>query len=98
MDSTTTIAVLLVLILWVSVCSHGTIVVSKDGSGDYTTVGEAIRKAPELSEEPHTIHVREGNYEEFIFIPPEKTNIKLVGDGPQHTKIVTHQNGSTIGT
>lgn len=71
--------------------------VSKDGSGDYKSVGEAIRNAPDLSDEPYTIHVGAGIYEEYIFIPPHKTNIKLVGHGSQHTKIVGHQNGSTIG-
>ncbi|TKY47990.1 pectinesterase 30 [Spatholobus suberectus] len=93
MDST---AAVLLIFLSVSVCCHGTIIVSKDGSGDYTTVGEAITKAPELSDEPHTIHVRAGTYEEYVVIPAEKTNIKLVGDGPHHTKIVGYQNGSTI--
>ncbi|RDY01544.1 putative pectinesterase/pectinesterase inhibitor 22, partial [Mucuna pruriens] len=86
----------LVIFVSVSVCCHGTIIVSKDGSGDYTTVGEAIKKAPELSDKPYTIHVRAGTYEEYVIIPAEKTNIKLVGDGPHHTKIVGYQNGSTI--
>ncbi|XP_027343469.1 probable pectinesterase/pectinesterase inhibitor 12 [Abrus precatorius] len=94
MDSTTTL--LLLFLLSASVCCHGSIIVSKDGSGDYTTVGEAILNAPDLSDKPYTIHVRQGTYEEYVVIPPEKTNIKLVGDGPQHTKIVGYQNGFTI--
>ncbi|XP_061373126.1 pectinesterase-like [Gastrolobium bilobum] len=93
MDSTTAV---LLIFLSVSVYSHGTVIVSKDGNGDYTTVSEAITKAPDLSDKPYTIHVRAGTYEEYIVIPAEKTNIKLVGDGPHHTKIVSYQNGSTI--
>ncbi|KAL5152712.1 Ribulose bisphosphate carboxylase/oxygenase activase, chloroplastic [Glycine soja] len=54
MDSTT--AVLLILVSAV-VCCHGTIIVSKDGSGNYTTV----------SDKPYTIHVRAGTYEEYIY-------------------------------
>ncbi|KAL2332547.1 hypothetical protein Fmac_020128 [Flemingia macrophylla] len=85
-----------VLLILVSVCCESSVIVSKDGSGDYTTVGEAIKNAPDLSDKPYTIHVRAGTYQEYILIPSHKTNIKLVGDGPHHTKIVGYQNGSTI--
>ncbi|XP_020232240.1 probable pectinesterase/pectinesterase inhibitor 46 isoform X1 [Cajanus cajan] len=91
-----TVAVVLLILVWVSVFCDGTVIVSKDGSGDYRTVGEAITEAPDLSEKPYTIHVRAGTYQEYILIPSHKTNIKLVGDGPHHTKIVGYQNGSTI--
>ncbi|CAJ1954940.1 unnamed protein product [Sphenostylis stenocarpa] len=81
---------------WVPGSSSSRIMVSKDGSGDYRTVGEAILSAPDMSDRPYTIHVREGTYQEYLFIPPHKTNIKLLGDGPHHTIIVGYQNGSTI--
>ncbi|RHN76624.1 putative pectinesterase [Medicago truncatula] len=80
-------------------CSNGTIniIVSKDaGSGDYTSVGEAIRNAPDWSHQPYIVHVLAGIYEEYIFIPPSKINIKLLGHGSNHTILVAHQNGSTI--
>ncbi|KAK7325326.1 hypothetical protein VNO77_29488 [Canavalia gladiata] len=89
--------IMLVIFLSVSICNcHGSVIVSKDGSGDYRTVGEAITNAPDMSEKPYTIHIRTGTYEEYVVIPAEKTNIKLIGDGPHHTKIVGYQNGSTI--
>ncbi|XP_029130080.1 probable pectinesterase/pectinesterase inhibitor 46 isoform X2 [Cajanus cajan] len=53
-----TVAVVLLILVWVSVFCDGTVIVSKDGSGDYRTVGEAITEAPDLSEKPYTIHVR----------------------------------------
>ncbi|KAJ1428455.1 Pectinesterase, catalytic [Sesbania bispinosa] len=89
-------AVLVVIFVWISVCSHGAVIVSKDGSGDYTSVGEAINKAPDLSDKPYTIRIRAGTYEEYVLIPAEKTNINLIGDDPRHTKIVGYQKGSTI--
>jgi pectin methylesterase-like acyl-CoA thioesterase len=83
-------------------CSKGSssnmIIVSKDGSGHYRTVGEAIRNAPYYSEQPYNIHILAGIYEEYILIPPSKTNIKLLGHGSTHTIILGRQNGSTIGT
>lgn len=95
MDSTTAVLLIFVSVL---VCCHSTVIVSKDGSGNYTTVSEAIMKAPDMSDKPYTIHVRAGTYEEYVTIPAKKTNIKLVGDGPHLTKLVGYQNGSTIGT
>ncbi|KAG4944914.1 hypothetical protein AAZX31_15G001600 [Glycine max] len=93
MDSTTAVLLIFVSVL---VCCHSTVIVSKDGSGNYTTVSEAIMKAPDMSDKPYTIHVRAGTYEEYVTIPAKKTNIKLVGDGPHLTKLVGYQNGSTI--
>lgn len=93
-------AVLVLVILFLkALCSNGTIniIVSKDGSGDYTSVGEAIRNAPDWSHQPYIVHVLAGIYEEYIFIPPSKINIKLLGHGSNHTILVAHQNGSTIG-
>jgi len=84
--------------LWRVQGGSGSVIVSKDGNGDYRTVGEAILKAPEMSEKPYTIHVRAGTYQEYLFIPPHKTNIRLIGDGPHLTKIVAYQKGSTLGT
>jgi len=65
--------------------------------GNYTSVAEAVRNAPDLSDQTYTIHVLAGIYEEYVFIPPNKTNIKLLGDGSNQTIIVGHQNGS-VGT
>lgn len=94
-------AVLLIFVsvsVWQLQGGSSSVVVSKDGSGDYRTVGEAIMQAPDMSDRPYTIHVRAGTYQEYLFVPPHKTNIRLLGDGPHHTKIVGYQNGSTIGT
>jgi hypothetical protein len=94
-------AVMMFFLALAVMCSKGSsvmIIVSKDGSGHYTSVGEAIRNAPYYSEQPYNIHILAGIYEEYILIPPSKTNIKLIGHGSTHTIIMGRQNGSTIGT
>ncbi|XP_045807057.1 pectinesterase-like [Trifolium pratense] len=95
--------VLMMFLLEVAVimCSKGSsssmmIIVSKDGSGDYKSVGEAISNAPDYSKQTYNIHILGGIYEEYILIPPSKTNIKLLGHGSTHTIILGRQNGSTI--
>ncbi|KAL4395753.1 hypothetical protein HN51_000253 [Arachis hypogaea] len=91
--------IVVVVTMFLSVClvcyCDGSVIVSKDGNGDYKSVSEAIKNAPKLSESVYTIHVRAGTYEEYVVIHHDKTNIKLVGDGPRHTKLVAYQ-GSTI--
>ncbi|MED6115964.1 hypothetical protein PIB30_095734 [Stylosanthes scabra] len=89
------VAVIMFVLVFLVCYSDGSVIVAKDGSGDYTSVSEAMKNAPRLSESVYTIHVREGTYEEYVIIHHDKTNIKLVGDGPRHTKIVGYQ-GSTI--
>lgn len=100
---TSTVLVLIIFLstsILSSLCSHGdevsVVIVSKDGDGDYGSVSEAISKAPEFSETPYTIQVRSGTYKEFVVVPREKTNIKLVGDGPSQTRIVGSHHGTTL--
>ena len=56
------------------------IVVSKDGSGDYFTVQEAIDAVPDYSKNRRTtILIKGGTYEEKVIIPESKLNVSLVG-------------------
>ncbi|CAM8966887.1 unnamed protein product [Rhodiola kirilowii] len=61
--------------------------VAKDGSGNFTTVTDAINFAPNMSYDRVLIYVREGVYSEYIDIPSYKTNIVLLGDGNDVTVI-----------
>ncbi|XP_023639872.1 probable pectinesterase/pectinesterase inhibitor 12 [Capsella rubella] len=63
------------------------LVVAADGTGNFSTINEAISFAPNMSNERVLIYVREGVYEENIEIPSEKTNIVLIGDGSDVTFI-----------
>lgn len=61
--------------------------VAVDGTGNFSTIGDAIRFAPNKSKERVMIYVREGVYEENVVIPSCKTNIVLIGDGSEVTFI-----------
>ena len=65
-----------------SLASQANIVVSKDGSGDYTTIGAAITAASKRSGSGrYVIYVKAGTYSENVQIGSGLKNIMLVGDG-----------------
>ncbi|OVA02124.1 Pectinesterase [Macleaya cordata] len=63
------------------------ITVAKDGSGNFTTVSDAIEFAPSDSYDRIIIYVKEGVYHENVEISKHKTNIVLLGDGSDVTVI-----------
>jgi pectinesterase len=67
-------------------------VVAKDGSGNFTTVGEAVAAAPNNSATRYVIHIKAGGYFENVEVGSEKTNIMLVGDGMWRTVIKASRN------
>jgi pectin methylesterase-like acyl-CoA thioesterase len=56
------------------------LVVAKDGSGDYTTVQAAIDAAPTGRTTPFIIFIKNGRYKEKITIPSNKPFIQLYGE------------------
>jgi pectinesterase len=62
------------------------IIVSKDGSGDFITIQEALNSVPVNSSERVVIFIKNGIYNEKIFI--EKSNIVLIGENIDETKII----------
>ncbi|KAE8665302.1 putative pectinesterase/pectinesterase inhibitor 12 [Hibiscus syriacus] len=63
------------------------ITVAADGTGNFSTINDAINFAPNNSYDRVIIYVREGVYEENVEIPSHKTNIVLLGDGNNATFI-----------
>ncbi|VFQ59613.1 unnamed protein product [Cuscuta campestris] len=63
------------------------LVVAKDGSGNFTTVGEALGAAPNSSATRFVIYIKAGAYFENVEVEKKKTNIMLVGDGIGKTLI-----------
>lgn len=63
------------------------IVVASDGSGHFSTIGEAISTAPNKSSNRFVIKIKAGVYKENVEIPRENVNIMLVGDGMNSTVI-----------
>lgn len=61
--------------------------VAADGTGNFTSVSDAINFAPNNSIDRIIIYIREGFYQENVEIPSWKPNIVLVGDGRDVTVI-----------
>lgn len=61
--------------------------VAADGTGNFTTIGEAIAFAPNNSADRTVVIVRAGVYEENVEIPSYKPNIVLIGEGSDVTVI-----------
>ncbi len=65
--------------------SGPSVVVAKDGSGDFKSVGEAIATIPSSNPTPYIIHIKEGTYKEKVLIKKGLDNVILVGDGRDKT-------------
>ena len=63
------------------------LVVSADGSGNFSTINDAINFAPNNSMVRTVIYVKEGVYNENVEVPSYKTNIVMLGDGSDSTVI-----------
>lgn len=63
------------------------ITVAADGTGNFSTVMDAIDFVPDNSDDKVIIYIKEGVYEENVEIPSHKTNIVLLGDGSDVTLI-----------
>ncbi|KAK2975585.1 hypothetical protein RJ640_014072 [Escallonia rubra] len=75
------------------------VVVAKDGTGNFTTIGEAISAAPNYSSNGYHIKIKAGMYTENIVIGSCKTNLILIGDGMDDTRILGNRSfGSGFGT
>ncbi|WP_130733793.1 pectate lyase [Flavobacterium sp. J27] len=60
-------------------------VVSQDGSGDYTKIQEAINNAKAFPYEKITVFIKEGIYNEKVKIHEWNTNINLIGENKEKT-------------
>lgn len=64
-----------------------TIVVATDGSGDYATIGEALKKLKGDSEERVRIYIKNGVYHEKILVNYTINNVTLEGESREGTVI-----------
>ncbi|MBF6598257.1 MAG: alpha/beta fold hydrolase [Fermentimonas sp.] len=60
-------------------------VVAKDGSGDFTSVQDAINAIPDFRKQPSTIFIRNGYYREKVIIPETKHSLTLIGENKYKT-------------
>ncbi|XP_027933418.1 pectinesterase-like [Vigna unguiculata] len=73
-----------------NVVVNQSVVVNPDGSGNYTTINDAVAAAPNNSQGSNgffVIHVVGGVYEEYVSIPREKQYLMMIGDGINQTII-----------
>lgn len=68
------------------------LVVAKDGSGNFTTVGEAVAAAPNSSTTRFVIYIKAGAYFENVEIERAKANLMFIGDGIGKTLIKGDRN------
>ena len=59
--------------------------VAKDGSGDFTTVQEAIDASPSDSPSRTIIFINPGTYKEKLKVPADRTNLTLIGESYETT-------------
>ncbi|XP_071708685.1 probable pectinesterase/pectinesterase inhibitor 12 [Rutidosis leptorrhynchoides] len=64
-----------------------TFTVATDGSGNFSTITDAINFAPNNSLDRVIIYIKQGLYQENVEIPSYKPNIVLLGDGSGMTII-----------
>jgi pectinesterase len=76
------------------------VIVAADGSGQYTSLQEAISTAP-MKTDPATprwvILVKAGTYRERIYVQRERGNIHVIGEDRAKTVIVYNQHANIVG-
>lgn len=59
--------------------------VAKDGSGDFTTVQEAINAVPDFRKNRTTIFIKNGIYKEKLVLAASKTKVAFIGESKNET-------------
>ncbi len=77
-----------------------TIVVSRDGTGNFRTLQEAIESARAFMEYTVTIYVKNGVYKEKVIVPSWVENLDIIGEDRDKTIITydDHANINKMGT
>ncbi|XP_058764666.1 pectinesterase-like [Vicia villosa] len=68
------------------------LVVAKDGTGNFTTIGEALSAAPNSSTTRFVIYIKAGAYLENVEVIRKKPNLMFVGDGIGKTVVKASRN------
>ncbi|CAI9098421.1 OLC1v1035065C1 [Oldenlandia corymbosa var. corymbosa] len=62
-------------------------IVAADGTGNFTSINDAISSVPDHSPNRFIIYIKKGVYKEYVEISKKKWNIMLIGDGIDTTII-----------
>ncbi|KAL0719900.1 hypothetical protein Bca4012_069224 [Brassica carinata] len=68
------------------------IVVAQDGSGQYTTINDAMKHVPKKKNTTFVIHIKAGIYKEYVQVNRSMTHLVFIGDGPDKTIISGSKN------
>ncbi|XP_057785643.1 pectinesterase-like [Salvia miltiorrhiza] len=69
--------------------------VAQDGSGQFTTINDALKSLPQMSDAPVVVLVKAGVYKEYVVVPKGMNNVALIGDGPLATVISGSRSNAT---
>lgn len=72
-----------------------TLIVARDGTGEFRTVGEAVEVCRAFMEYHKVIFVKKGVYKEKLIIPSWLTNIEICGEDAEQT-IITYDDHANI--
>ncbi|CAI9783418.1 unnamed protein product [Fraxinus pennsylvanica] len=68
------------------------VVVAIDGTGNFTSIMDAVSSAPDHSTKRYVIYIKKGVYRENVNITRKKWNIIMIGDGKDVTVISGNRN------
>jgi len=69
------------------------VTVAQDGTGNFSTIQEAVNSVRDLLQQRVTIHIKKGIYHEKLIIPSWKTKVSLIGEDKENT-IITNSDYS----
>ncbi len=72
------------------------IVVAKDGTGNYTTVQEALNAVPLNNQKGIEIFIKKGVYKEKMHLDSTKNNVVIIGEDPMETVLTYDDHTGTI--
>ena len=72
-----------------------TIVVARDGTGEFRTVDEAIEVCRAFMDYHKVIYIKKGTYKEKLIIPSWLQNIELCGEDAE-TTVITYDDHANI--
>jgi pectin methylesterase-like acyl-CoA thioesterase/acetyl esterase/lipase len=72
------------------------IIVAQDGSGDFSTIQEAINSTRDLGPGEVKIHIKNGIYQEKLEIPSWKHQLSLIGESKENTIITNNDYSGKI--
>ncbi|KAA8523371.1 hypothetical protein F0562_009794 [Nyssa sinensis] len=68
------------------------VTVAKDGSGNFTTISDALAAMPTKYRGRYVIYVKAGVYEEYVTVTKKMVNVTMYGDGSQKSIVTGSKN------